>query len=183
MPAVRRRFHASRRKTRDESYQQNHVVSLSILLLAGVCAGVLLVSPSEAAIAAAPSAIEIAREGAAGDYRVLSWNDLGMHCYNPDFQDIGVLPPWNTLWAQVIRVGDPPQVVTAGITVTFFFTDNTYSVGKSDFWDTSLYPGPERATALWFAQSPAAERRADRHGASGRDGVCTATTLWPRAFP
>ena len=117
---------------------------LSILLLAGVCAGVLLVSPSEAAIAAAPSAIEIAREGAAGDYLVLAWNDLGMHCYNRDFQDIGVLPPWNTLWAQVIRVGDPPQIVTAGITVTFVFTDNTYSVGKSNFWDISPYTSRSR---------------------------------------
>ena len=57
-----------------------------------------------------------------------------MHCYNRNFQDLAVLPPYNTLWAQVVRVGDPPQVVTAGITVTYMFTDNTYSVGKSDFW-------------------------------------------------
>lgn len=72
---------------------------------------------------------------AVGDYVVLSWNDLGMHCYNRDFQDLAVLPPYNTLWAQVVKVGDPPEIVTDGITVTYEFPDNTYSVGKSNFWD------------------------------------------------
>ena len=72
------------------------------------------------------------------NYVVLAWNDLGMHCYNQDFQDLAVLPPYNTLWAQVIEVGDPPQIVTSGITVTYGFADNTYSVGKSNFWQYDL---------------------------------------------
>ena len=42
--------------------------------------------------------------------------------------------PYNTLWAQVIKVGNPPQIVTSGISVTYSFPDNTYSVGKSNFW-------------------------------------------------
>ena len=67
-------------------------------------------------------------------YVVLAWNDLGMHCYNRNFQDLGVLPPYNNLWAQVIKVGDPPQIITSGIEVTYEFPNNTYSVGKSDFW-------------------------------------------------
>ncbi len=71
----------------------------------------------------------------AADYVLLGWNDLGMHCYNRDFQDLAVLPPYNTLWAQVIRRGDPPQIVTQDIQVEFSFPDNTYSVGKSNFWD------------------------------------------------
>ena len=74
------------------------------------------------------------RPHAAGDYIVLAWNDLGMHCYNPDFADLAVLPPYNTLWAQVIRVGDPPQIITTGVTISYAFPDNTYSVGKSNFW-------------------------------------------------
>ena len=40
-----------------------------------------------------------------GQYILLGWNDLGMHCYNRDFQDLAVLPPYNTLWAQVIKRG------------------------------------------------------------------------------
>lgn len=69
------------------------------------------------------------------DYVVLAWNDLGMHCYNRDFQDLAVLPPYNTLWAQVIKVGDPPEIISENISVTYEFPDNTYSVGKSNFWD------------------------------------------------
>ncbi len=57
-----------------------------------------------------------------------------MHCYNRDFQDLAVLPPYNTLCAQVVRVGNPPQVITTSIEVTYVFTDNTHSVGKSNFW-------------------------------------------------
>ena len=73
----------------------------------------------------------------AAKYVVLGWNDLGMHCYNRDFRDLAVLPPYNTLWAQVVKVADPPQIITKGITVTYSFPDNTYSVGKSNFWSYS----------------------------------------------
>jgi hypothetical protein len=69
------------------------------------------------------------------EYIVIGWNDLGMHCYNRDFSDLAVLPPYNTLWVQVIRRGDPPEIVTEGITVEFSFPNNTYSVGKSNFWE------------------------------------------------
>lgn len=67
-------------------------------------------------------------------YVLLSWNDLGMHCYNRSFQYLAVLPPYNTLAAQVIQVGNPPLVVTSGITITYVFTDNTRSDNKSNFW-------------------------------------------------
>lgn len=69
-----------------------------------------------------------------GQYRILAWNDLGMHCYNPSFQEIGVLPPYNTLWAQVIRIGREPRIVTSGVKVTYSVINNSYSVGKTDFW-------------------------------------------------
>lgn len=72
------------------------------------------------------------------EYVVIGWNDLGMHCYNRDFKDLAVLPPYNTLWAQVIRRGDPPEIVTSGIKVSYSFPNNTYSVGKSNFWDYDL---------------------------------------------
>ena len=58
-----------------------------------------------------------------------------MHCYNKDFKDLAVLPPFNTLWAQVIKRGDPPQIVTDTVKIEYSFPDNTYSVGKSNFWE------------------------------------------------
>jgi hypothetical protein len=120
------------------------------LLLVGLCAGVVLVAAPERSVMAAPSAPAELSGGAKlteGDYVVLAWNDLGMHCYNRSFADLAVLPPWNTLWAQVIKIGDPPQVVTNGLTVEFFLEDNTTSVTKSDFWDAG-HSGTQNA--LWL---------------------------------
>lgn len=68
-------------------------------------------------------------------YVMVAWNDLGMHCYNRDFSSLGVLPPYNNLWAQVVKRGDPPQLINQNIEVSYSFPQNTYSVGKSNFWD------------------------------------------------
>ena len=69
------------------------------------------------------------------EYVVIGWNDLGMHCYDLDYSVMAVLPPYNTLWAQVIQRGDPPKNLTTGIDVESSFPDNTYSAGKTNFWD------------------------------------------------
>ncbi len=62
-------------------------------------------------------------------YTVLGWNNLGMHCYNPDFSNLAILPPYNTLVAQVVKVTEPPQIVTSGVIVEYSFPENTYSAG------------------------------------------------------
>ncbi len=67
-----------------------------------------------------------------GDYIVIGWNDLGMHCMDPSYEDFAVLPPYNTLWAQVIRRGDEPDIVTSGVTVEYSFPDNTDSTTKTN---------------------------------------------------
>jgi len=59
---------------------------------------------------------------------VLASNDLGMHCVCPSFSKFMILPPFNTLRAQVIRKGgDDPQVLgsSSGIRVAYSFTENT----------------------------------------------------------
>jgi hypothetical protein len=104
-------------------------ISRFALFLFGIGLGLSLVGFWYYQALSAPSPASIADQ-----YKVLAWNDLGMHCYNRSFQDLAVLPPYNTLWAQVVKVGDPPEIVTTGISVTYVFTDNTYSVGKSNFW-------------------------------------------------
>jgi hypothetical protein len=79
------------------------------------------------------------------DLIVLAWNDLGMHCLNPTYEDAVILPPYNTLWAQVIERGDPPTIVTDGVEVTYRVVNNTSSADKTDdlgadfgqFWDNS----------------------------------------------
>src|SRR5512138_3164748 len=71
-------------------------------------------------------------------YVALAWNDLGMHCLNPTYDKAVILPPYNTVWVQVIKRGSPPQIVTAGLTVEYSLQNNTYSYGKRSyggFWD------------------------------------------------
>lgn len=76
-------------------------------------------------------------------YVIVAWNNLGMHCYDGDYSVFGILPPYNTLLAQVIQVGDPPRIVTSGVTLNYAFPENTYSAGvhghmdKTNFWDYS----------------------------------------------
>ena len=66
---------------------------------------------------------------------VLGYNDLGMHCMNQDFSEFCILPPANTLRAQVInRSGEHPQIVTSGVTVSYSIPGNTHSVDKTNFW-------------------------------------------------
>lgn len=71
-------------------------------------------------------------------YVAFAWNDLGMHCLNPTYDQAVILPPYNTVWVQVVKRGDPPEIVTAGIRVDYAIHNNTYSYGKrsyGQFWD------------------------------------------------
>jgi hypothetical protein len=80
------------------------------------------------------------------EYVVFAWNDLGMHCLNPNYDEAVLLPPYNTVWAQVVKRGNPPQIITEGLTAEYRIVDNTYSYGKTDdyggafagFWENSL---------------------------------------------
>lgn len=69
------------------------------------------------------------------DLVVMGFNDLGMHCMNQDFSELCILPPFNTLRAQVIKRGDDPQIVSSGALVSFSIPGNTISSTKTNFWD------------------------------------------------
>ena len=71
-----------------------------------------------------------------GAFVVLGFNDLGMHCFNQDCSEFMILPPYNNLHAQVVmRTWPLPRLVTKGITVSYSYRVNTYSAGKTNFWD------------------------------------------------
>ena len=79
--------------------------------------------------------------GIAGDYSVFAWNDLGMHCLNPTYDKLVILPPYNNVMVQVVKRGNPPSIVTSGITVSYKLTNNTTSYNKrayAGFWDNAL---------------------------------------------
>ena len=71
---------------------------------------------------------------------VLGWNDLGMHCMDGDFSVFSLLPPYNTIHAQVIDNAGHLVLSGSGITVTYeAIADPTGSInrssaGKTNFW-------------------------------------------------
>lgn len=79
----------------------------------------------------AASDVGSVRQTASADYVVFAWNDLGMHCLNPTYDTAVILPPYNTVWAQVIRRGAQPQIVTSGLTIDYRILDNTSSIDKT----------------------------------------------------
>ncbi|TFH49954.1 MAG: hypothetical protein E4G92_00955 [Bacteroidia bacterium] len=60
-----------------------------------------------------------------------------------------ILPPYNNVVVQVVKRGDPPQIVTSGITVDYKIIGNTTSYGKreyGDFWDNTTGEWPHSYT-------------------------------------
>jgi hypothetical protein len=61
---------------------------------------------------------------------VLAWNDLGMHCDQDSYKYFMVLPPYNTLQAQVFKGGE----LEDDYTVSYAFAKKTDSTLHTDFW-------------------------------------------------
>ncbi|HEY6940811.1 Ig-like domain-containing protein [Dokdonella sp.] len=86
-------------------------------------------------LAAAPPA-----HGANGGWTVTGWNNLGMHCMDSDYSVMSILPPYNTLHAQLMDPAGNLVRNGAGYVVTYEAVAdpsgsiNTTSIGKSDFW-------------------------------------------------
>ena len=76
---------------------------------------------------------------------LFAWNDLGMHCADSDFSVFTLLPPFNDLNAQLVVNG---KLVNAANNSNYVLTYestpdptgsiNTYSQGKTNFWDYDL---------------------------------------------
>ena len=75
-------------------------------------------------------------------YRLIGWNDLGMHCFDgKDYSVFGVLPPYNTIHAHLIdsngslvRAQSSYQVTYKAIADPATGTINTTSASKTNFW-------------------------------------------------
>lgn len=76
-----------------------------------------------------------------GEYRVLAFNDLGMHCMDREYSVYSILPPYNVVNAQVIRQGaEPEQLSSDQVEVRYAAIPdatgsiNSSSSAKTDFW-------------------------------------------------
>ena len=101
---------------------------LALALL--ICAGALAPVPV-AGLSPAPEA----------GWRLVGWNDLGMHCLDADFATFAILPPYNTIHAQLIDSAGLLVTVPGSITVTYEAVAdpagsiNRSSAGKTNFWE------------------------------------------------
>lgn len=109
-------------------------------------------------------------------YRMLSANDLGMHCGDLDDRIATILPPFNTVHVQVIQRGNPPKIVDnnsvnvvytaisqpddpALVNAPVVAADN--SIFKTNFWQTAVktYAPFYPAGVLSLYLSPTLPRR------------------------
>lgn len=81
---------------------------------------------------------------APGRYVLVAWGELGMHCIDgKDYSVFSVLPPYNTIRAQLINATEPPTVISSGVTVTYQAAAdptgsfNSSSGSKTNFWDNA----------------------------------------------
>jgi len=95
----------------------------------------------------------------AASHQLLGWNNLGMHCMDSDYSVFSILPPYNSIEAQLIVAG---KLVTngAGYSVTYQAVAdpdgsfNSTAMGKGNFYEfaTALYGAalaPEAGLAGW----------------------------------
>jgi hypothetical protein len=84
-------------------------------------------------------------------WTVVAWNNLGMHCMDADFGVFSILPPYNTIQAQVVDpegrlISDPGRVtLTYRAVADPTGSINTTSTRKSNFW---TYAGALFGTVL-----------------------------------
>lgn len=70
------------------------------------------------------------------DYTLLAWNDLGMHCISDCSPWFIILPPANTLEAQLIKRGAAPQIIKSGVKMTYEVEPQHANPSKFvKFWD------------------------------------------------
>ncbi len=85
-----------------------------------------------------------AKDLVSGDkYRLLAWNDLGMHCMDGnDYSVFSILPPYNNLVAQLVeKKNGGAKKISSGVTITYEAVNsldgklNSSSSDKTNFWD------------------------------------------------
>jgi len=81
-----------------------------------------------------------ATAAAGDDWTLVGWNNLGLHCMDPDYGVFALLPPSNTLEAQLVDADGHLVRMPDDLTVTYEAvadptgSRNSTSIGKTNFW-------------------------------------------------
>lgn len=69
-------------------------------------------------------------------YVLLAWNNLGMHCISDSDPYWILLPPANDLFAQLVKRGDSPQIITDGVEISYQVQEGfEYPQRQVRFWE------------------------------------------------
>jgi hypothetical protein len=77
--------------------------------------------------------------GAQSNWTLIGWNNLGMHCMDSDYSVFSILPPYNTIHAQLINGQGKLVTNSTGIGITYHAiadldgSFNSFSEGKGNF--------------------------------------------------
>jgi hypothetical protein len=127
----------------------------------------LLALSSGSGVASPPPAASQTPIPGTSSYTLVAWSELGMHCMDgKDFRVFSVLPPYNTIHAQLFKKGEPPVAITSGVTVTYQATTDTQgsvnsnSSKKTNFWSWAgklflASPPPDMGLAGYGTQGKA----------------------------
>jgi hypothetical protein len=131
------------------------------ILAVGTYNGSIAISSSIGSVTVPVTLTITTATGGGGSFVLLAWSELGMHCMDGhDYSVMGLLPPFNTIYAKLLTIGTTPTEVTSGVTLTYTaFRDasgsiNTTSYGtstvhqKTNFWSYArllylLSPSPD----------------------------------------
>ena len=86
------------------------------------------------------AALSASAAGGTAGWTLVGWNNLGMHCMDAKFDVFAILPPYNTIEAQLVDASGNLVKSGGGVTVTYQAvadptgSKNTTSMGKTDFW-------------------------------------------------
>ena len=113
-------------------------------LSAGVYRGSITAagSNSKVSVAVTLTVASQATSSSGGGFKLIGWNDLGMHCIDgQDYSIFAVLPPYNTIHAHLLDASGRLVNTDIGYSVTYqSITDpltntiNTTSTAKTNFW-------------------------------------------------
>jgi hypothetical protein len=103
-------------------------------LAVGTYTGSVTVSSSIGTVTV-PVTLTITAATASSGFVLLAWGELGMHCMDgKDYSVLGLLPPFNTIYAKLLTTGTTPTEVTSGVTLTYTaFRDATGSINTTSY--------------------------------------------------
>ena len=85
-------------------------------------------------------------------YSIFAINDLGMHCGDLDTRISSILPPFQAMLAQIVRVGSSPQLNPAGISLEYSAVSNPVDpILGSNIFDGVRGDGTTYKTNFWDA--------------------------------